>query len=463
MRRTIMTHTTRRKMSRRAVLRGGLGTLVSLPLLEWGVGGSSRAFAQAAAEHTRLLVFYLPNGIIQDRWWPGSGSERSFSLEGTSLAPLERHKGALTIFKNFRNAGATSGSGNAHMRAIAGFLTGSPIPNDRITTHATSFDQVLANHYDEVARTPIHSLQLAGNNKIDPPNSGTSYNNALKNALACDQDGRIMPTTADLRSVFDKLFQGSGGPTASERDAQERAFLRRSVLDYVTEERQGLSGKLGHSDAKIVEQYFDSVRALEQRLEAFEQQTGQTCGPGGDSDRPKTYRDDVDNHYIIEHAQLMADMMVLAFQCDVTRVVTYMSSGEASKTKYPELGIDLKFHDTISHNQGAHKDKHARIDSAHADAMAYLIDAFERTPHGEGTLLDGSCLLFGSGLGNGDAHSMGNIGCLMAGRFGSVRPGAFYSNMQNRPHSELLNTLRDQMNIPAAKFAGRPGGTLDLS
>lgn len=447
-----------KRMNRRTMLLGSLGTVMSLPLLEMGL--SDGAFANAATEHTRFINFYLPNGVIQEQWWPGGGSGTNFTLEGTALAPLEPHKGALKIYKNFRNAGATSGGGNAHMRAIASFLTGTPIPNDRITRHVPSFDQALAEHYAEVAPTPIHSLQLAGNNKIDPPNSGTSYNNALKNALAFDKDGRIMTTTADLRATFDKLFAGVDSGE-SQREAEQRVFLRRSVLDYVKGERAQLSTQLGAGDRGRVEQYFDSIRELEKRLEAFEQQENQCIVEA--SNRPKAYRDDVDNHFIGEHARLTAELLALAFQCDITRVATYMSSGEASKTRYPEIDIDIKFHDQISHNKGAYSGQHHAIDTYHADLFAHFLTVFESKPHGEGTLLDGTCLLLGSGLGNGDAHSMNNIAVLTAGRFGGVRTGTYQADMNGAPHSRLLNSIRDAIGLPEAKFSGRPGGTLDLT
>ena len=447
-------------LGRRQFLAAGIGTAVALPLLEWHLG-SQGALAQASVAHTRFVCFYLPNGVIQNQWWPQSGSGASFDLSGTALAPLQQHKGALSIFKNLRNVGRSSGGGNAHMRAISAFLTGMPIPNDRITRHEISFDQALADHYAEVAPTPIHSLQLAGNNKIDPPNNA-SYNNNLKNALSFDHEGRILPTTANLRAVFDRAFQGVDASQATQ-DAKERAFLRRSVLDHVSRERASLNAKLGANDTLRLEQYFDSIRELERRLDAFDEMDGGGGQCGQDASAPKSYDDNRDNHFIGEHARLTANLMALLFQCELTRVATYMSSGEASKTEYPELDIHLKFHDAISHNQGAHRGKHHRIDTYHAELVAHFLDVFEATPHGAGTLLDGTCLLMGSGLGNGDAHSMDNIAMMMAGRFGSIQQGRFYEDMSGDDHSRLLNAISQEMNLPAGVFAGRQGDPINLS
>ncbi len=445
-------------LGRRKFLAAGLGTAVALPLLEFNFG-SQQALAQAGMEHTRFVCFYLPNGVIQNQWWPGSGSGGNFDLTGTALAPLQAHRDSLSIFKNFRNVARAEGSGNAHMRAISGFLSGMPIPNDRVTRHEISFDQALADHYADVAPTPIHSLQLAGNNKIDPPNN-TSYNNNLKNALNFDREGRIMPTTANLRAVFNRAFQGVDTSQAN-RDAQERAFLRRSVLDYVKKERASINSNLGAGDKLRLEQYFDSIRELERRLDAFEETNGSMCGE--DADVPKSYDDNRDNHFIGEHARLTANLMAVMFQCGMTRVMTYMSSGEASKTEYPELDIHLKFHDAISHNQGTYSTQHHRIDTYHSELVANFLDVFEATPHGSGTLLDGTCVLMGSGLGNGDAHSMDNIAMMMAGRFGSVQQGRFYNDMGGDHHSRLLNTIRQEMNLPSGVFDGRRGNTIDLS
>ena len=445
---------------RRQFLAAGLGTTLALPLLELPFGSES-ALAQASVEHTRFMCFYLPNGVIQSQWWPDSGSGSSFDLTGTALAPLQPHKNNISVFKNFRNVGRSSGGGNAHMRAISAFLTGMPIPNDRINRHHISFDQALADHYAAVAPTPIHSLQLAGNNKIDPPNN-SSYNNTLKNALNFDREGRILPTTADLRAVFNRAFQGVD-TSQTNRDAQERAFLRRSVLDYVSKERATISPKLGLNDRLRLEQYYDTIRELERRLDAFDDlnNPGEMCGAG--TQAPKSYDDNRDNHFIGEHARLTADLLAVLYQCGLTRVATYMSSGEASKTEYPELNIHLKFHDAISHNQGAHRDKHHRIDTYHAELVANLLDVFEATPHGTGTLMDGTCVMMGSGLGSGDAHSMDNIAMMMAGRFGSVRQGRFYNNMNGNNHSRLLNAIRLEMGLPPNVFSGRQGEPVNLS
>lgn len=455
------THTKKKGvMGRRQFLAAGLGTAVALPLLELNLG-SQQALAQAGMEHTRFVSFYLPNGVIQNQWWPATGSGSAFNLQNTALAPLQPHKDALSIFRNLRNVGRADGGGNAHMRAIAAFLTGMPIPNDRVTRHEISFDQSLADHYASVAPTPIHSLQLAGNNKIDPPNN-SSYNNNLKHGLNFDREGRLMPTTANLRAVFDRAFQGLDTSQANQ-EVKERAFLRRSVLDYVAKERASLNTKLGVNDRLRIEQYFDSIREIERRLDAFDEinDNGGTCGDTLNA--PKSYDDNRDNHFIGEHARLTASLLAVLFQCELTRVATYMSSGEASKTEYPEIDINLIFHDAISHNQNAHSDKHHLIDTYHAELVANFLDVFEATPHGSGTLLDGTCFLMGSGLGNGDAHSMENIAMMMAGRFGSIQQGRFYEDMGGQDHSRLLNTIRDEMNLPPGVFAGRRGDPLNLS
>ncbi len=449
------------KLNRRRFLRcmaGGVGTLMGLPLLE-GMFSTDRAFAQASQLHPKFFSFYLPNGVIQDNWWPATGSGPNFSLMGSSLEALEPHKDSISLFKGLRNAGSFDGGGNAHMRAISAFLTGKPIANDQVARHEVSFDQALAEHYKATAPTPIASLELAGNTKIDPPNNA-SYNNDLKNALTFDSNGNILPTTTDLRAVYDRLFAGYT-PGGADADARRRLAIKNSVIDYVKEERATVERHLGAGDAQRIDQYFTAIRELERRLEAFENDQA-SCDLEA-AEQPKSYNDANDNHFIGEHSRLTSKMVALAFACDTTRVVTYMSSGEASKTRYPEIGLDIVFHDQISHNQAGFKNQHAEIDAYHAALVSTMLDEFEATPHGDGTLLDNTCVLMGSGLGNGDAHSMYNIAMLVAGRFGNINPGQFYDDLNGRTHAEVLNALRVEFGLPTTLFPELEGGILDMT
>jgi len=445
-----------RKINRRLFLRrtgAGLAASLALPLLEKPFA-TSRAYAQAATRHTRFVAFYVPNGTIEERWFPNAdeSSETDFDLAGTALAPLEPHKASISLFRNLHSAGL-SGSGNAHMRAIAGFLTGAAIPNDAISTHRVSLDQYAAAHYQQVAPTPVASLQLAGNNELDPPNNNR-YNNQLKNTLSFDEQGRLLPNTSNLRAVFERLF---GGDSQEPAVARRRA-LRKSVLDDVLDDRTRVLEQLGAGDRRRVEEYLDSVRALERRLDG-----ANACDVSEAPDFP-TYPDDRRLDAIGEHARLTAQLLALAFACDTTRVATYMAGGEAAGCRYNDIDVGEHFHNSISHNRAGKGNLHHRIDRFHSELVAHLMTLFEATPHGDGTLLDGTAILYGAGLGNGDQHNLRRVSLLVGGRFGAARQGRYLRNLADQNHNRLLYALLQQMGLPGDGFGdNRAGETVALA
>lgn len=443
-------------ISRRTLLKcgsGGLATLVALPPLE-AMFGSDSAYAQATSKRSRFLAMYTPNGTIQERWAPSAAGAvvRNFSLTGTALAPLERHKSDLTVFRNLDNAGKT-GSGNAHMRAIAGFLTGVAIPNDTISRHKISIDQWIADEAQRRGATPIHSLQLAGNNELDPPNN-TRYNNLLKNSLSFDREGRILPNTANLKLVFERLFRGVE-PGESDAAAERRALMRNSVLDAVRSDRAALMAKLGTSDQRRLDEYFESLRALELDLNNALPacSTNGTAAPSATPDGPRL-------NAIGNHAKLTGKVLALAFRCDLTNSATYMAGGEATGCGYSELSINEHFHNSISHNRAGKANLHHQIDTFHSDLVASWLDELSDTPYGESTLLDGTAVLYGAGLGNADSHSLSNIGLVLAGRFGNIKQGAL-RNMNGESHARVLHTIVSELGLPSPFGSGVD--TLDLT
>lgn len=443
--------------SRRTLLKcgsGGLATLIALPPLE-AMFGSDRAYAQATSKRSRFLAMYTPNGTIQERWAPNAAGAvaRSFSLTGTALAPLERHKSDLTVFRNLDSAGKTGG-GNAHMRAIAAFLTGIAIPNDTIARHQVSIDQWIADALKARAPTRVHSLQLAGNNELDPPNN-TRYNNLLKNSLAFDREGRILPNTANLKLVFERLFRGENtGESAAE--AARRAQMRNSVLDSVRSDRLALEAQLGTSDKRRLDEYFESLRALELELdnESSACSVAGLATPAATADGPRL-------NAIGNHAKLAGKLLALAFRCDITQVATYMAGGEATGCGYSELAINQHFHNSISHNRAGKADLHHQIDRFHSELVASWLDELEGTSYGEGTLLDGTAVLYGAGLGNADSHSLTSIGLVLAGRFGNIKQGALRANMNGESHARVLHTIISELGLQSP-LEGR-ANTIDLT
>lgn len=436
-------------IDRRKFLRcsaGGVGTVVGLPLLE-AMFASSSAFADAPGLHPRFFGFYTPNGTIEPQWFPKGGSKTNFDLKNTALEPFQTAGlvNSISLYQGLFNTGK-NGSGNGHMRAIAGFLTGAKLPNDDITRHKVSLDQALANEYFNTAPTKIHSLQLAGNPELDVPKANSSYNNLLKNALSFDVQGRILPNTANLKEVFDKLFLGSSGSQATAGISQ-RDVLKTSVLDAVKEEREALFKKLSAHDSSILDEYFTSIRSLENQLAAPE-----PTMPGGQSCQapnvnPPALDDGKRNNAIGDHARIAAKIVAMAFQCDLTRSVTYMAGGEAAGCNYNDIGIGRHFHNSISHNRSSLGDEHHQIDTFHSELAANFMLEMEAINHGGGTLLDGTAIIYGAGLGNGDNHSLNDISLLVGGRFGDFQHGRHHV-LKGENHAKLINTVYQEMNLP---------------
>ena len=446
-------------INRRSFLRGGAGTMVALPLLE-AMFTSSAAFADAPGLHPRLFSFYVPNSTIEPRWYPKNGTKTNFDLTNTALAPFQEmgFKNDISLYQGLSSAGKY-GSGNAHMRAIAGFLTGAAIRNDAVTTHKISIDQALANAHQQASPTRIHSLQLAGNPELDSPNNNR-YNNQLKNSLAFDASGRILPNTANLKNVFDKLFAGMD-PGEATTAVNRRQALQLSVLDSIKRDRDKLMQTLGQADRQRMEEYFTSLRELEMQINS------ETMAPvvGGctvpNINAPAT-SDTARNNRIGDHAKIMAKIMAAAFRCDLTRVVTYMSGGEAAGCSYADIGVNLHFHNSISHNRGQHEDLHHKIDTFHSELVANTMKELESVPHGAGTLLDGTAIIYGAGLGNGDNHSLDRIAFLVGGRFGNFQHGRHHT-LNGVNHAEVLNTVRRELGLAGNSFGDSGNKTVAIS
>lgn len=452
----------RGKMDRRRFLRGavaGTTAAVALPLLP-SLFGNDRAFAQAL-EKVRFMGIYQANGFIEEDWYPerGSSSQRNFSLQGTALEPLEPHKANITLLRSMRCAGVESGGGNGHMRAIAGFFTGAGIPNDRISRFRISMDQLIADEYEKTAPTRIHSMQLIGNPELDPPNN-SQYTNALKNAVSFDSEGRMLPNTANLRAQFNLMFPNGLGTGAPE-EGQGPGY-QKSVLDLVASERQAFMANVGMDEREIVDQYFESVRDAEKQISTL---PTVSCDSAPNTTFPSN--DDKSRmNELGDHMRAVAKLVTLGFQCGITRVATYAFSGEASGCHYrdiKDMSINEHIHNSISHNRGAKKGKHHRVDKFHVELVANMLSEFEAVRLGNGTLMDNTAVVFGTGLGNADSHNHRDIALLIAGRFGNIKQGAYHMDLNNRFHYELLSTVLENMGFDPRFGANTGGKTLDLT
>lgn len=436
-------------IDRRTFLRSstsGIATVMGLPLLE-AMFSSSSAFADAPGMFPRIFAMYVPNGIIEEKWYPESGNKTTFDLSGTALESFQTRglKNDISLYRGCRNVCSVDGSsGNAHMIGISSWLTGKAIKNDASQVHVTSLDQQLA---DALPRTKVHSLQLAGNSELDKPNNN-NYFNPLKNALNWDKNGRLLPLKSELRSEFDKLYAGQGSVPGAGLD--RRTALKMSVLDDIKEDRQRLASSLGAADAARMEQYFEGLRDLELKLEALSEANN---NPSQCAYPNKLSLEDIPNpingtrnNSIQDQAHIAALIMAQAFSCGLTHAVTYCAGGEAAGCEYRDIGINTHFHNTISHNRSGRFNDWVKVDRFHGDLCAEFMWQLKNTPHGAGNLLDGTAVVFGSGLGNGDAHSHNNIALMVGGHFGDWQHGR-YHQLNNRNHADVIDTMRQKMGL----------------
>ncbi|WP_096086727.1 DUF1552 domain-containing protein [Agaribacterium haliotis] len=435
------------KLSRRTFLRStsyGVGTAVGLPLLE-AMFNSSSAYADAPGLYPRFFAMYVPNGIIEEKWYPENGSKTDFDLSGTALERFQTLglTDAISLYRGCTNVCRLEGSsGNAHMVGISSWLTGKAIDSDRSQVHVSSLDQQIA---DALPRTKVHSLQLAGNSELDKPNNNV-YFNPLKNALNWDKNGRLLPLKSELKNEFDKLYAGDGA--APGQGVDRRTALKISVLDDIKEDRQRLIAKLGAADAQRMEQYFESLRDLELKLEALNNSDDSSSCPRPTIDESSipNPNNGSRNNNIKLHAEIAAKITAQAFACGLTNAITYCAGGEAAGCEYRDIGINTHFHNTISHNRNGRYDDWCKVDRLHGDLCAEFMLQLKQTPHGAGNLLDGTALMFGSGLGNGDAHQHTKIALMVGGHFGNWQHGR-YHQLNGRNHADVVDTIRQQIGL----------------
>lgn len=439
----------KRQISRRSFLRSsatGISTVVGLPLLE-AMYDSSSAFANVASENTRVFAFYLSNGIIEENWYPERRGKTNFDLTSCSLKAFDDLglKNDISLYRGMNNT-CINQPGNDHMIAISSWLTGVPLPNDRVQTHTPSLDQQFADAMQaEYGRTKVHSLQWAANSFLDRPNND-NYFNPLKNALTWGSDNRLRTLRSALKDEFDRLYDGANTGGGLDRRTQ----IKINILDDIKDDRQALMNQLGASDKARLEAYFTSLSDIEESLKAALENAGSESECSSTVSNIPNHPNGRENGNIEvgDHARIAAKILAQAFACGLTRAATYTPQGEASNLHYPELGIDRHFHNTISHNRNGLKHLHTEIDVYRAELCANFMKELKDTQHGpEGsTLLDGTAVLFGSGLGNADNHTHNDIALLVGGHFGNWEHGN-YHELQNRDHADLIDTVRAELGL----------------
>jgi hypothetical protein len=400
------------------------------------------ANASTAANAVRRLGYvYIPMGMNPDLWIP-QGVGRITDLS-PSLASLTPHLNHVTVITNTELKDMSYPTGN-HAASNAIFL--SCVRPKRTEGNdyelAATADQIAAKQLGK--QTPIPSLELATDLIAQVGNCDNGLACAYMNNLSWSSPTTPLPPEADPRVVFERLF-GDGG-TVQDRRAEMRK--NRSILDWVTEDLARLQRKLGAGDRTRVNEYIDTVREVENRIQKAEQQS--TESPLPELERPSSVPAAWE-----EHVKLMFDLQALAFQADVTRVIVFQMAREASTRTYPQIGVP-EAHHPVSHHafDAAQLLKLAKINAYHVSLFAYLLDKLKSTPDGDGSLLDHTTYLLGSGMGNPHVHDHTNLPAIVAG---GGTGGLHIKYANPKPLANVHLTLLEKAGVHVEKFGDSDG------
>lgn len=438
---------TKKTLPRRTFLRG-LRTALALPLLDAMVPALAPVAKTAAQPTVRLGFVYIPNGALMSNWTPATNGT-DFELP-TTLAPLAPYRERVLVPTGLALKQAESlgdGAGD-HSRASSGWLSGVHAKRTEgadIRAGVTA-DQVAAKEFGHL--TPLPSLELAIEAYDLVGHCDVGYSCAYMNTISWSTPTTPLPMERNPRVVFDQLF--GEGDNAEARAAMLRED--RSILDSVLDEANTLLGTLGGSDKRRVTEYLDTVREIEQRIQRAER--GQADLDLDVPPRPVGVPATFD-----EHVKLMFDLQVLAYAADITRVSTFLMAKEASGLAYPTLGVADGHHSLSHHQNNPDKlQKLATVNAYHMQLFAYFLDKLASTTDGDGTLLDHSMVVYGSGISEGNSHSHDPLPLVLAGGgAGTIKGGRHIQFAKDTPMASLLITLLAKMGVPVEKLGDSNG------
>ena len=438
---------TKKALPRRTFLKGMQATL-ALPLLDAMIPAMT-ALAQTPAKAVRRLGFvFIPMGCDHARWTPeGTGALDQLS---PILSPLEPVKAQLTVVTNMELQNSYPGT---HDTSNSGFLSAA------FAKHTESSDYFLGTTADQVAakqmgqETQLRSLELSMDLNPLAGVCNNGYACVYTNCLSWSSPTTPLPSEAHPRLVFERLF-GEGGSLAERRAALKS---RASLLDSFDDDIARLKGAVGTADRARVDQYLDSIREVERQIQRAEAAASDNLLP--DLDRPVGVPQSFG-----DHAKLMFDLQVLAFQADITRVVTFQLTRELSNRTYPEIGVPDPHHPTSHHGGDPEKvAKIAKINTFHVSLFAEFLQKLQATPEGDGTLLDNTVYLYGSGMGNPSLHDHVNLPILVAGGAATGMRGGRHIRYENGTSLGNLHlTLLDRVGVHLDTFGDSDGKVEDL-
>jgi hypothetical protein len=438
-------------ISRRTVLKG-LGVSMALPWLE-AMRPHSVLGQQRAPHPKRMAFIYVPNGIIMQDFTPRAEGT-TFDLPAI-LEPLTPLRAEINILSGLTcdKARANGDGPGDHARASGAFLTG---VQSRKTSGANfragmSADQVAASRLGD--RTRLPSLEIAVERFRGSGNCDSGYSCVYQHTLAWRDPTSPLPSESDPRMIFDRLFSARANDSRSRRESQ-----RASVLDAVMEDARALETQLGGADQQRLDQYLSNVREIEQRIQRADSLPPVQLPNGAASIR----RVPAD---LSEHFRLTCDIMALAFQTDVTRIITCMFAREGSNLQYRMVGVTGAHHELTHHQGDAAKIASIRsINTYHIRQLAYLLEKLKSVREGDGTLLDNCMIAYGSAIADGNAHSHHNLPILLAGKGGgTIRTGRHIRYGRETPLNNLWLAMLDRFGARANSLGDSTGILSNLS
>jgi hypothetical protein len=438
---------TKKHLPRRTFLRGAFGAIVAMPFLDAMVPALS---AQAARRPFRFGAIYVPNGIYPQQWHPDQiGSKFEFK---PIMQPLEAYRSHLVTISGMKAPDGNPDMGGVHMGASAAWLNGiGPVTEQAkfVVQSKKSVDQYIA---DAVADdTPLRSLEVGTEDMGTSAGACDGYPCVFFNTVSWRDETSPLPVAVNPRVTFERIF----GETGSARRRLANMRRKQSLLDSVAEEALRMRAKLGPADNAILDEYLTNVRDVEKQLDRMEARAAAV--PEG-AVAPLGLPDNVDDHLTVTY-----DLMLLAFQADISRVFTFMVGHEGSGRSYAHIGIPEPHH-PVSHHGDTPEGiaKYAKLTTYHVAKLAEFVGKLQSTPDGDGTLLDRSLIYFGSGMGNGNAHDRNNPPVLlMGGANGKLQGNRHIAVEKKEPTANLLLSMA-QMSGSEIDKIGHSTGTISL-
>jgi hypothetical protein len=442
---------TKMSLPRRTFLRG-VGAAIALPWLDAMTPALSAAATTSAPQ--RLGFFYVPNGMFLPNFHPAGNGGTSFELTPV-LTPLASVREHIVVVSGLSNMPvlANDQGGGVHTRNHAGWLSG-VLPKrteGANITSAKTADQYAADKLG--ADTPLRSLELTLESNYQVGNCEAGYSCAYLNSTSWRAPNAPLPHEGDPRVVFQRLF-GDGGSVASRLEEMRKD---RSILDSVMESVAEVRKRLGAADRTAMADYLDSVREVEQRIVRAEHANATTPLPA--VEQPSGIPDEYD-----EHAKLLMDLLLLAYQGDITRVSCLQIGRELSGRTYPWIGVPEAHHGVSHHQRDPHNiQQKTKIDAYNMSLFSRFVEKLRDTADGDGSLLDHSLFLYGAGMGDGDRHTPLELPVVLAGHAGGeLKTGRHIRYAENTPFMNLCVTLLAKVDVRVEKLGDSTGVLTDL-